>query len=66
MNFDKNIYNICEGDTIAYIPTGQMGIVLRIHVSEEIHGDQYELKLFDPDIKLWASECDIDLLFAVG
>ena len=65
MNFDKNIYNICESDTIAYIPTGQTGIVLRIHVSEEIHGDQYELKLFDPDIKLWAGWKEIELLYPV-
>ena len=65
MNFDKNIYNICEGDTIAYIPTGQIGIVLRIHISEEIYGDQYELKLFDPDIKLWASWAEIELIYPV-
>lgn len=65
MNFDKNIYNICEGDTIAYIPTGQIGIVLRIHISEEIYGDQYELKLFDPDIKLWTGWKEIELLYPV-
>lgn len=63
--FSKRVYYLCEGDTVTYTPTGQLGTVIRIHISNDIYGDKYELRLLDPDIKLWASWAEIELIYPV-
>lgn len=57
---------LSDGDTIKYKPTGQIGVILREHRPGDSGESNYELKLLDPDKKIWASGCDIELLFAVA
>jgi len=62
---DKKLYGLCEGDTIRYNPTKQLGLIARIHNTEK--DDRYELQLRDPDEKIWCDDPnDIDLIWAIG
>lgn len=55
---------LSESDTIEYIPTKQVGIIVKIH---EAHDEvKYQLKLIDPDEKIWCGKEDIKLLYPVG
>ena len=65
-NLLKETLFLSDGDTIKYKPTGQIGIIIREHNPGNSSESSYELKLLDPDKKIWASGCDIELLFAVG
>lgn len=61
---EEKLLGLSEGDIIEYIPTGQLGIISKVHYLES--GDQFQLKLMSPDQKLWAKQADIKLLCPVG
>jgi hypothetical protein len=61
---NKEVYFLCEGDTIRFTPTDQIGYINKIHEDED--GTHYELILRQPDKKLWARWEDVELLYAMG
>lgn len=64
--FDKSIYFLSEGDTVRYLPTGQIGIISKIHTESEILKDKFQLRLIYPDKKIWASWSEIELVYPLG
>lgn len=60
----KETYFLCEGDTVRFVPTDQIGYINRVHHTED--DDTYELILRQPDRKIWAKWEDIELLYAMG
>jgi hypothetical protein len=63
LKFDKEIYDLCVGDTVLHVPDNRIGTISNIRF--HLHTEDYEVKFLKKSEKLWCKFSDLQLVFPV-